>query len=221
MSRVVPETVRCPKCQRDSQVELHTSINVTLEPALEQQFLEGQLNRLECPCGASVPLGADLLFHDMHEGLLVQWAASHPPVQMQPRLRELDLGSFRSSTTGGPSTTRLVGSRNDLIEKVLILRLGLDDRVLELLKVMAAASARLAWMNEAPLFLAGSSADELAFEVWGQDGRRSFGVPREAYDGLFQTLSTHDLLPPLEPWSIVDRATGMALAEELEEAEGF
>lgn len=66
MSECRQEQITCPHCQCNSPMTVWESINVTLDPEIKDQLLNGELFRWKCEiCGseAIVPFGT--LYHDM------------------------------------------------------------------------------------------------------------------------------------------------------------
>jgi hypothetical protein len=128
-------SVRCPSCGRSHEAKLVQSINARDEPALVEQLIAGELNVLACTCGRRTLLEATLLFHDPEREYFCQ-ACPGGEDAMAAGARAF------ASIAGVAATRRLVPSHNALLEKVLILRAGLDDAVIEVLKVLLLLARR-------------------------------------------------------------------------------
>jgi len=124
---------RCPACGTSHDAALVQSINARDQPAVVERLLAGDLNVLACECGRRTLLEATLLFHDPERAYFCQACPGGEPAMA---------AGARAFETVAPSlaTRRLVPSHNALLEKVLILRAGLDDSTLEVLKVILLAS---------------------------------------------------------------------------------
>lgn len=58
-------SVQCPQCRQPFVTELHSIIDVGVQPELKQRLLNGELNVARCPhCGATGAIGAPILYHD-------------------------------------------------------------------------------------------------------------------------------------------------------------
>ena len=66
--------IMCPKCNREQDVFIHQTINVTLDPDLRDQFFKGEINTFDCvSCGEHITLTVPLLYHDMRKRLCVMY----------------------------------------------------------------------------------------------------------------------------------------------------
>jgi hypothetical protein len=120
----------CPACGQPIDAPVTQSINAREHPALKAALLDGTLNMLECDrCGHRAPLEATLAYHDPDN--------SYFAVVVPPGGDKAGEAALAALVEG---TRRLVPSRNALVEKVKILDAGLDDRVVEVLKVLLLAS---------------------------------------------------------------------------------
>ena len=71
MSRIVRKQVICPR-GHEFMAQLHDSINTQLSPEAVSEFLEGRLNRPECPtCHQQVQIMTPVLFNDMEREFMV------------------------------------------------------------------------------------------------------------------------------------------------------
>jgi hypothetical protein len=182
MSTSAERKVTC-SCGREQPVTIYQAINVTLEPALKTRLLAGELNCLACAaCGKTSWLHTHLLYHDMAKKLMVQlWAGDRAAVpQVDEQLRK------GAASGGGGFTVRIVFSRDELIEKVRAFDDGLDDRALELLKVVIRSQSEAA-PDAGPLLFAGiedlpQGGKGVAFVLRGPQGFLGTTVPLAVYE---------------------------------------
>jgi len=74
MSRQKFESVNCPKCSKEQQVEVWESINVTIDPSLRVRLLKGNINFFKClNCDCETNIQTPLLYHDMNRDYAVQY----------------------------------------------------------------------------------------------------------------------------------------------------
>lgn len=72
MSLVSQEEIICGNCQKSFIAELWSAINVSTDPELRQEIIDGELNLVCCPyCGEMFYAEHFLLYHDPEEHLLV------------------------------------------------------------------------------------------------------------------------------------------------------
>ena len=68
MSLQHEETLKCTKCGAENQFTIHESVNVTLDPELKPQVLNGSLFKMTCAsCGTQIIVNYDILYHDMSD----------------------------------------------------------------------------------------------------------------------------------------------------------
>lgn len=110
----------CPGCGKQSTATVYNSVNVSESPDLKQKVLNGELFVHECPfCGERTLLRNSFLYHDPEKKIIV--CLSDRPIGAEG-LEEY--------------TSRRVTDVGTLVEKVKILDAGLDDRAMELCKVI-------------------------------------------------------------------------------------
>jgi hypothetical protein len=166
-------TVRCPACGASHEATLVQSLDTRVDVAALERLLAGELNVVECACGRRTPLEARLLFHDPERDYFCQ-ACPGGEEAMASGARAF------AAIAGSSSTRRLVPSQNALVEKVLILRAGLDDAVIEVLKVLLLAS-RGDDLDRVLLF-ARVEGDTVVWQL--PDQQRTLASPLDGYTKL-------------------------------------
>ena len=135
--------VTCPACGREHDVPLVQSINTTDDPDAKQKLLAGEFDVLDCECGKRTQLIAELLYVDPIANLYLQVA---------PTPEAMSKGEAAFAAAGATGTQRLVPSINALVEKIKIADAGLEDWVLEMVKVLLLASMADPDLNRILLF---------------------------------------------------------------------
>jgi tetratricopeptide (TPR) repeat protein len=60
------EGIKCPKCEKSTDVQLWDTINVTLDPEEKVNLFNGKINFFNCKyCDFKAPIPNSLLYHDM------------------------------------------------------------------------------------------------------------------------------------------------------------
>ncbi len=139
MSKEHTERIACPKCGEESDFVIWESINTMIDPETKSKVLSGEIFRFKCPkCGAETIADYDCLYHQMEDKLMIQIVYYDKDV---PKAAEsFDRISKNSPIPDFPSvmadyTFRIVRDQLKLREKINIFNHGLDDRVIELMKI--------------------------------------------------------------------------------------
>ena len=127
MSLPEKKKVNCPKCGKEIEFTMWNSINTQMDFAVKD-IISGDLFRIECPeCGFEVLVKYPILFNDMNHGVMIQYL---PPEAGEPDERAREL------IQKGGIDYRLVKTQEALREKTMIFNEGLDDRIIELEKIL-------------------------------------------------------------------------------------
>jgi ribosomal protein S27E len=131
MSRSESITITCPECKHKQAIVVWQSINATLNPELKEQLLDRSLFTFRCAkCGHVASVEQELMYHDMDQKLMILRGKKEPADTLAEAFGPV------AETVQAEYTYRLVNSINDLIEKILIWDAGLDDRVVEVVKIL-------------------------------------------------------------------------------------
>src|SRR5262245_16499969 len=118
MTLQAPESITCPACGREQTFPMYRSVNVTRDPALKAELLDGELTRFSCAaCGHAAQVSYPLLYHDMEQMLMV-WVVPGEGPGPEPLTSDLQGMGDEAQALGRGYRCRLVRTRNDLVEKV-------------------------------------------------------------------------------------------------------
>lgn len=118
-------TITCPHCQAETEHKVIDHINIDRNPELRAKVQDLSCFRVTCPnCGETVLAVHPCLYHDMSNQFMV-WL--WPEENKAPRAQFDPLAGY---------TLRLVDSLNAFREKINILERGLDDRTVEIMKLL-------------------------------------------------------------------------------------
>lgn len=220
MSKAYEREVTCPRCRRSQEMTIWASVNATVDPPLRGRLLNHDLNVFRCSCGHEGELAHDLLYHDMTIGFLI-WL-KYPDEEGSITLEDTALGFARDVMKG--YTFRIVRTRDQLIEKILIFEDGLDDRVMEVLKlVILSRVGDEAVIQKTALYYSGknieASEHELEFVILNESGEERPCVVGydEGYGQVADKLG--DRVPQQmqqnRDWQIVDREFALRLATKM------
>ncbi len=212
-------SVTCKKCGKDGTFAIYNGINIRRFPGIKAKVLDGSLFRYECPhCGSAGPLEYSTIYDSVEDkiAIIVKQDMSSGDDSMAKGLME--------TLSADDYLVRMVPDTNSLREKIHIFDDGLDDRVIELVKVMI-----LIYMAGAkPEYLSAPGGCRLYY--MGEEGVKKLlvyadGQPEGSVDITKPYEETESLdyvkgLPPLrKSGPVIDRAWAaerMRMTEALE-----
>lgn len=141
MSEREIQRIKCPKCGAEHDFEIWPRVNTDLDPVLKDKVKSGELFRTVCPsCGQPIDVVYPCLYHEMENRIMIYYAPGEKA--MQDALAAFDEGLGTTEKERGFDAAkkgyrnRVVGSLYDLQEKIAIFEAGLDDRIVEICKVL-------------------------------------------------------------------------------------
>ncbi len=183
-------TVACPACSAPGKVTLHSTIQVATEPDLKDALLAGKLSVFTCEkCGQRARIAHPMLYADNARNFFVQ---------LDPE-GTIDLGSIEKK----PRLSRRVRESNSLIEKIRIEDAGLDDRVIELWKLLL-GDVDLQYTGM-PWFFERIEGDSIHFTLVTPKGPLATKRPRAEYDKLAAEMKERGALLIDEAFATIDR----------------
>lgn len=208
------QSIKCLKCKKASDFEFYESINTALDPKLKQRVKNFDIFKFVCPhCGSEQFVNYSFLYHQMEDQIMIFYCQDEEEVN---KVRSLYAEDFATATDENgverPIDTsgyrrRIVIGADELVEKIRIFDAGLDDRLMEIYKVMLFGQMQ-AELAEIP---GGSDVDEVFVDeqldgsldlVFVAQGRAVGAVPfaQEVYDVIkaqYEAAVTH--LAAVEP----------------------
>lgn len=129
-------TIQCPVCLTDQEVELVSKIDAKVDTDLKEALLAGQLFNFECDhCGAKRQLDSDCLYLDHDKQFIVSLI---PNLEERKEQMEAILTQFirQSEEDLSQYQMRVVRNAPTFVEKVTVLDQGLNDIVVEIVKLL-------------------------------------------------------------------------------------
>lgn len=113
----------CPKCKQHFKTNIYPSINVQMDDGIKNKVLNGELFDFECShCHEHFEVSYPCLYHDMDAKLMIQFILENE------KKMEMEIPK--------DYVFRIVDSYRSWIEKILIFDSNLDDRYMELYKLL-------------------------------------------------------------------------------------
>jgi len=175
MSKTENTIIKCPECGFKFEAQYWVSINTSIDPSVKEELIVGDLFVVKCPnCKKENFFIYPTLYHDMDGKMMIYFVTSdEEAMKAKKTLEESILKSSTNKLLALASADyqyRIVYSPSELREKAMILDCGLDDRVVELLKVVY--SRQIA--RKTPKFKVAkilfNSRPDIEFTVFAEDG---------------------------------------------------
>lgn len=114
-------TVSCPACLEEGTFKICTFVDFAESPDLKESIFNRSLFRYTCPeCGEEILVSYNCTYLDKDNRFMVALIPSKDDSTIE---------------TAG-YTLRIVRSINEMVEKIALMEEGIDDRIIELYKIM-------------------------------------------------------------------------------------
>ncbi len=137
MSKFSYSQVTCPKCNKIQKVKVWDSINVNLDTEQKENIMSGKLFQFICDeCGFTTRVEYPCLYHDMDKNLMIYCI---PNFSGDTKILDKMLNKLKSDSLENSIKNyefRVVKDTNKLAEKIKIFDEELDDRVIEIIKII-------------------------------------------------------------------------------------
>lgn len=146
MSNAYSTTLTCPHCHQAFDATVDRTIDAETDSDLLRLILEGTYGQTTCPhCLTKLYADTPLTVTDREHGTTLEFTATTDPIVVQRTAEHLMATIAERSAN---QQYRLVMHFDDLREKLIMLKSGLDDRVVEVMKFVAAKKRREIKPNE-------------------------------------------------------------------------
>ncbi len=136
MSKIIEEKVICPKCGKEQIVKRYESVNVTLEPELKEVIKSGYFFAFTCEeCEVKIPMLYPCLYHDMENKKMV-WLVPNCSEDQVKEINQINSNQDMVEDLSYGYDNRIVKNADSFREKIVIWDEDLDDRIIEILKVI-------------------------------------------------------------------------------------
>lgn len=214
MSINVKEQIKCPSCGQLSEMTVWESITAVDSPDLKAELLCGRLNIFRCAsCGAAALVPNPVLYTDSEKRLMITFVPS-ADMEKHTNLLAVRSASKASGELDGISeyNLRFVSTYNEFLEKILIFDNGLQDKVIEVLKILVLSQEPEKMEDRTCIF---GKKDSGGIEFMVQDKKEGMvytsRVPEETYDTIFTQLKNSGVKYKSFDWELVDPDYAAAL----------
>lgn len=136
------EMITCPKCGHQSPFMIWQSVNTMIDPEMKPAVRDFSAFRFTCPeCGNQALIDYGFLYHQMEDRIMIYYAETDKDAEdflsaFKKESFPEDMQDFLGDFLNDDYMIRIVRSRNELREKLEIIDAGLDDRIIEIFKLI-------------------------------------------------------------------------------------
>lgn len=215
MSLNTQQSIKCPACGLLQDMTVWDSITVKDSPDLKKDLLGGKINIFKCSsCSHSGLVPTPMLYHDEEKKLMISFSPCNDE-NLKARLHENICETSKMSgelETYEEYNLRFVSEYNSLLEKILIFDANLNDKAIEVIKLLI-LSQEPDKQDQRMCVFGKKEGDNLEFMI--QDTKENMvytsAVPTSTYDTIWQQLRYSGVKPYSFGWEMVDSnyATGL------------
>lgn len=210
MSINVKQSIKCPKCSQMSDITVWTSITVKDSPDLKADLLKGKINIFRCPsCSHMGLMPSPMLYHDEDKRLMISFSPCSDPVLKEQLFENIERSSKESGELEKLEgyNLRFITDYNELLEKILIFDNGLNDKPIEVLKLMILMQD-VEKSDQRSCRFGKLDNDVLEFMITDSIENQIYtsNVPKSSYDSVWQSLRESGCKPYSFSWERVDSA---------------
>lgn len=122
MTKWTKTTVSCPACLEEGEFRICSFIDICQDPDLKESIFSRDIFKFSCPeCGEEILVAYNCTYLDTDKSFMVAL---------------LDNDSTNAAVEASGCTLRIVRSINEFVEKIALMEDGIDDRIIELYKIM-------------------------------------------------------------------------------------
>ncbi len=126
MTETINLDVCCPSCESKGIFTQYKLIDINKNPELREKIFSRNIFQYNCPvCGESIMVSYDTIYMDEEEKKII--CLSSNDNEENETIRKFKLSGY---------SLRIVNTINGFIEKISMLEDGIDDRVIELYKLL-------------------------------------------------------------------------------------
>lgn len=138
MSQFRIEPMACPGCNKQEHIRLWEEINATEDITARNKLLNGELFLYRCKkCGYTAAVAYNCIYKDSKNNFMVYLAADGDEKSMKDAMDKVEANAKALAIPGMEYNVRrrIVRTGNSMQEKIIIFEAGLDDRIIEVMKL--------------------------------------------------------------------------------------
>ncbi len=207
MSINTKKTITCPSCGTTTEMTLWQSVTADDSPDLKDDLLKGKVNIFRCgSCSQTALVPEPLLYTDAKCKLMISFSPCQPEkkAELFEKIKETSRSSGELDTLDGYNL-RFATEYNELLEKILIFDNGLNDKVIEVIKLLVLMQDEEKMEQRVCIF---GKCDENEIEFMVQDKKEeqiyTSRVPILTYETVSRSLKDSGVKFKSFNWEMVD-----------------
>jgi len=208
MSINAKHEIKCPSCGAMQEMTVWQSITADDSPDLKEDLLKGRVNIFRCAaCGVSALVPVPVLYTDDTKKLMISFSPCESKEQSDRIFEEIKKSSRASGELDGLDgyNLRYVSAYNDLLEKLLVFDNEMNDKVIEVLKLLVLMQESEKMQDRVCIF---GKKEEDFIEFMVQDKKEgqlyTSRVPYETYETVAKSLKESGVKFKSFDWEKVD-----------------
>lgn len=200
-----------------TEITVWNSITVKDSVDLKQDLLRGNLNMFHCPsCRHTALMPTPMLYHDEEKRLMISFSPCNDPLlktQLFDNIKKTSKESGELDRLEGYNL-RFVTDYNGLLEKILIFDNAMNDKTIEMIKLMILSQDIEKSVDRVCRF-GKCENDTLEFMIYDMKENQTYtsSVPMETYKAVDQSLRESGVKPYSFDWEKVDGAYATKLLQ--------
>lgn len=197
------QSIECPECKTEQKIKIWESVDVTGNEKNKNKIMSDELFTFTCKkCGHVVPLVYNCLYTDADSRLSVWMLPAIGSEEIEKLPKPSGIGE-ESEKLAEEYSFRVVDTPNELKEKIIIKDAGMDDRVIELMKMVylsqlpaITGDEKIADENISEMYFNLTEDGGYCFTVFFENGKELLiGAEKSVYDKIqddFKSLIEKD-----------------------------
>ena len=184
-------TFQCPKCLKNVEAEQWSAVNGDKNPQQKLKLLEGTLFKVKCKnCGNVATVGYPLIYNDTKQNYMIWLVYDDQEIkhvtEYYKKSKSDSISDDDTEAADPECRQRIVLSPDALREKIMIFDSGLDDKIIEIMKLAYAKEAQRTLKNDSIAAAFFSNRDgEQQIEMYTEKGKAfSSPVSQKIYEHL-------------------------------------
>lgn len=208
MSLNSKQSIKCPSCGQLQEMTVWESVTTKDSPDLKTDLLNGKLNIFTCQeCSHYGLIPTPTLYHDEDKKLMISFTPCNDP-SLKSRLYENVCETSKSSgelKAYEEYNLRFVCEYNSLLEKILIFDADLNDKAIEVIKLLILSQDSEKQSSRVCMF-GKKEQDSLEFMVTDLSDNMVYTstVPLETYNTIWHQLRISGVKPYSFGWEYID-----------------
>lgn len=208
MSINAKQNIKCPKCSQMSEITVWSSITVKDSADLKQDLLGGRVNIFRCPsCSHTALMPTPMLYHDEDKKLLFSFTPCDDVIleeQLYDNIKKTSESSGELKNYEGYNL-RFITKYNELLEKILIFENNLNDKAIEVIKLMVLSQdlEKAQWRD---CHFGKMENENIEFMINDKKENQIYtsSVPKQSYDLIYTQLIESGMKPYSFDWERVN-----------------